>query len=117
MASRHWPVILSLLIISAGLPGLASGQDRTPSQAPANELSSTHWKALKKCMKEDAKYLKWYKQNGNRARRVKLRHRPEPPVWLEAQCLGLIGGEGILVEACALWREIREGAQLTKTRA
>ena len=116
MVSRQWLVVLSLLIISAVFPRLASGQDRKPAQAPAKALSSTHLEELKKWMKEDAKYLKWYKQYGNRARRVKLRHRPEPPVWLEAECLGLIGGEGILVEACALLREIREGAQLTKTR-
>ncbi len=116
MISRPWLVVLSLVMISAVFPGLASGQDGNPAQAPAKGLSSTHLEELKKWMKEDAKYLKWYRQYGNKARRVKLRHRPESPVWLEAECLGLIGGEGILVDACALLREIREGAQLTKTR-
>ena len=116
MISRKWFVVVSLLIVAAVFPRLASAQDRAPNEAPALELSSSQLAELKKWIKEDAKYLKWYKQYGNKARPVKLRHRREPPVWLEAECLGLIGGEGILVDACALWREIREGAQLTKTR-
>ena len=116
MVSRQWLVVLAVLIISAVFPRLASGQDQKPAPAPPKALASIHLEELKKWMKEDAKYLKWYKQYGNKARRVTLRHRPEPPGWLEAECLGLIGGEGILVDACALLREIREGAQLTKTR-
>ena len=116
MVSRQWLVVLAVLIISAVFPRLAFAQDREPAPAPPKALSSIHLEELEKWMKEDAKYLKWYKQHGNKARRVKARHRPEPPVWLEAECLGLIGGEGILVDACALLREIREGAQLTKTR-
>lgn len=116
MDSRQGLVVLSFLIISAVFPGQASGQDREPVQAPATELSSSHLEELEKWMKEDAKYVKWYKQYGNRARRVKMRQRPEPPVWLEAECRALIGGEGILVEACALSRRIQEGPQLSKTR-
>lgn len=116
MISRQSLVVLSLLAISAGLPRQAAGQDLTQAEAPVKELSSIHLEELKKWMKEDAKYLKWYKLYGNKARRVKARYRPEPPLWLEAQCLGLIGGEGILVDACGLLRQIRDGAQLTKTR-
>jgi hypothetical protein len=116
MASRPWLVVLAVLIVSAVFPCLASGQDRQPAAAPGQELSSDHLEELQKWLKEDTQYLKWYKQNGNKVRRGKLRHRPEPPAWLEEECLGLIGGEGILVDACVRLREIREGAQLTKTR-
>jgi hypothetical protein len=116
LISRTWLVVLLVPILSAVLPSLASGQNLKPAETPTTELSSTHLQELKKWMKDDDKYLKWYKRFGNQARGVKLRHRPEPPVWLEAECLRLIGGEGILVDACALLREIREGTQLTKTR-
>ena len=109
-------MLLSLLMSSAVFPGLASGQDLTPAEVRAPALSSIHVEELEHWMKEDAKYLKWYKQFGNKAHRGKLRYRPEPPVWLEAECLGLIGGEGLLVKACALLREIQEGAQLTTAR-
>ena len=116
MISRHWLVLLSLLIISAVFPGPVSGQDLTLVEVPAPALSSIHVEELKQWMKEDGKYLKWYKQFGNKAHRGKPRYRPEPPAWLEAECVGLIGGEGILVEACALLREIQEGTQVTTAR-
>jgi hypothetical protein len=115
MISRQWFVVVSLLIVPAVFPRLASGQDRAPAQAPALQLSTSRLEELKRWMKEDAQYLKWYKEFGNKARHG-IRHRPEPPFWLEAECSGLIGGEGILVDACALWREIRDGAQLANTR-
>ena len=111
MISRLWLAVSLAHRFLAVFPGLASGQDLKPA-----EVSSTHLEELEKWLKADAKYLKWYKQYGNKARGVKLRHRPEPPVWLDAECLGLIGGEGILVDACARLREIQDGAQLTKTR-
>ena len=116
MVSKQWLVVLAVLIISAVFSRPVSGQDQEAASVPATELPSARLEELKKWMKEDAKYLKWYKQHGNRARRGKLRQPPEPPTWLDAECLGLIGGEGILVDACARLREVREGAQLTKTR-
>jgi hypothetical protein len=116
MTSRQWLVSLAVFSFSAVFAHPASGQGQEPAPAPLPALTSVHLEELEDWMKEDAKYLKWYKQFGNKARRVKLRQRPEPPAWLEAECLGLIGGEGILVDACALLRQIQDGAQLTKTR-
>jgi hypothetical protein len=116
MISRQWLVVLSVFGLSVAAPWAASGQVLQPAEPPAQELSSAHLEELEEWIKEDEKYLKWYKQFGNKARRVKMRHRPEPPAWLEAECLGLIGGEGILVDSCARLRRIQDGAQLTKMR-
>lgn len=109
MDLRRLPVVLFFLfMMSAVLPRLALGQDTEP-------VSKEQLTELKKWMKEDANYLKWYKAKGNRVR-VKLRHRPEPPDWLSTECVDLIGGEGLLVSACNLLREIQEGESLTNTR-
>lgn len=112
MILRRFLLILSLFTLSVVFPSLASSQDLNSEQ----KLSSASLEELKKWLKDDAKYEKWYKLYGNKALQGKLHHRPEPPVWLEAECLGLIGGEGILVKACTLYVEIHEGAGLTKIR-
>ncbi len=115
--SRRLPVVLFCFFMSALLPRVALGQDTEPGpEKPYDrELSKEQIAELKTWLKEDAKYLKWYKAYGNQVR-VKLRHRPEPPDWLSAECVDLIGGDGPLVSACNLFHEIHEGELLTNTR-
>lgn len=118
MDSRRLLVVLFCCsTMSAVFPSLALGQDTEPSPETRTEkmLSKEELTELKKWVKEDAKYLKWYKAYGNRVR-VKLRHRPEPPAWLSTECVDLVGGEGLLVSACNLFHEIHEGELLTRTR-
>ena len=99
--------LVVLLLISVVFPTAARGQDAGLSPGQVDEL--------KKWVKNDLKYQKWYKTSGNKVR-VKLRRRPAAPVWLSAECVDLIGGEGLLVTACDLFREIGEGEALTETR-
>ena len=118
MDLRRLPVVLFLLfMMSAVWPRLALGQDTElrPETGTEEELSTKQLTELRKWVKEDAQYLKWYKAYGNRVR-VKLRHRPEPPDWLATECVDLIGGEGLLVSACNLLHDIHEGELLTNTR-
>ena len=109
--------LVVLLVISVVFPNTALGQVAMASsdQGPEQQLSIAQVDELKKWVKDDLKYQKWYKASGNKIR-VKLRHRPAPPVWLSAECIDLIGGEGLLVTACDRFREIGEGDALTRTR-
>lgn len=109
--------VLFALMLSVVLPATALGQEIAPApeMEVKKELTSAQLEELEKWLEDDAKHQKWYKRFGNQVR-VHFRHRPDPPVWLEAECLDLIGGEGTLVKACALLHEIHEGEQLTKIR-
>lgn len=111
------PLLLVLLALFLVSPSASFGQGNEP--LPETEvqktLSTLQLKELEKWMKDDQKYLKWYKLYGNRSR-FKQRKRPTPPEWLASECQDLIGGEGLLVKACALLKKIQEGDLLTKTR-
>jgi hypothetical protein len=110
-------VVGCALALSLLAPRPALSQEAAaPAPVTQQSFSSAQLKELNEWMKKDAEYLKWYKTYGNKAKRVKMRHRPEPPAWLDAECAALIGGEGVLVNACALLREIQEGDALTKAR-
>ncbi len=61
---------------------------------------------LKAWLNADADWQTWHEQWGNHAR-VKQRNRPEAPDWLAAECVDLIGGEGVLFRGCRLLENIR----------
>lgn len=109
--------LVVLLVISVVFPYTALGQVATasPEKGPEKQLSIAQVDELKKWVKDDLRYQKWYKTSGNKVG-VKLRHRPAAPIWLAAECVDLIGGEGLLVTACDLLREIGAGDALTNTR-
>ena len=111
---RHLPVISLIMAVLAAIPGSARAQD---SQT-ATEIRFTEKQAseLKTWISEDAKWEKWNKQWGNKVLSHPVRHRPAPPAWLAEECSQLIGGEGLLVQACSHLKEISEDSNTAYIR-
>lgn len=85
------------------------------SVATERQMSVVEVAELTKWMKDDAKYLSWYKVKGNKVL-VKHRLRPEPPVWLSASCKETVF-QDLLISACELLREITDGPVASKIRS
>jgi hypothetical protein len=111
---RHLLVISLIMAVLATIPGSARAQD---SQT-ATEIRFTEKQVseLKTWMSEDAKWEKWNKQWGNKVLSHPVRHRPAPPAWLAEECSQLIGGEGLLVQACSHLKEISEDSNTAYIR-
>lgn len=114
MAHRHSAVVVLCLAVVAAVPGLARGQD---SQAPLDvPFTAAQMSELKKWMSDDADWEKWNKRWENRIVGHKVRHRPEPPPWLAGECAQLLGGEGLLVQACGHLKDISEDFTTARIR-
>lgn len=112
-------VVLFVLTLSLVSPGLAFGQESAVEQETVTRveiLSASQLEELEDWVNKYEKYQKWYKLYGYRVKFHHKRKRPEPPEWLAADCQNLIGGEGAIVEACALLKKIDEGESLAKIR-
>jgi hypothetical protein len=66
---------------------------------------------LEKWLKEYHAWEEWFEQWGNRLARNfnddligERKKRPEPPAWLEAECQGYLGIDGVLKSACDILR-------------
>ena len=64
-----------------------------------------------KWLREYHAWERWFEQWGNRVARNfndqliwERKKRPEPPVWLEAECQGYFGSDGLLASACDILR-------------
>ncbi len=104
--SRNLLATLLSIAVLAATPGSARGQD---AQAKADvQFTAEQMSELKKWLSDNAKWEKWNKRWGNTVLPHPVRHRPAAPAWLEEECSQLIGGEGLLVQACSHLKDISE---------
>jgi hypothetical protein len=96
-------LVLSALVASAA-PAFAQEQVPGPEFEP-------RYDELAKWLREYEAWEKWFEQWGNRVARNfndqliwERKKRPEPPVWLEAECQGFFGADGQLASACYILR-------------
>ena len=73
--------------------------------------SSKGLTSLSKWLREYQAWERWFEQWGNRVARNfndqliwERKKRPEPPVWLEAECQGYFGADDMLASACYILR-------------
>ncbi len=71
------------------------------------KLTAKQIQEINKWMKTDKDWQKWNKSWGNRAY-IKIKHRPDPPVWLPDKCEKFFEDEVLLTQACDLLGEIKD---------
>jgi hypothetical protein len=98
-------LVLSALVASAA-PAFA--QEQEPVPGPEFE---PRYDELATWLREYEAWEKWFEKWGNRVARNfndqliwERKKRPEPPVWLEAECQGYFGVDGQLASACYILR-------------
>jgi hypothetical protein len=107
-------MVIGLALVMAAIPRSARGQDAQPAlDVPFTAAQMTE---LKKWMAADADWEKWNNRWANKIEGHKRRQRPEPPAWLAGECAQLLGGEGLLVRACAHLKEISEDFTTARIR-
>lgn len=105
-------IIIVLSALAGGAPAFAQAQE--PIAVPQSDpgpLSDQKFNELAKWVREYYAWEAWFELWGNRvARNFADQHlwerkkRPEPPVWLEEECHGYRGVDGLLVTACSILR-------------
>jgi hypothetical protein len=100
-------IVVSLALMADAAP--ASGQGRDPVVGP--EIAQ-RFDELANWLKEYEAWERWFELWGNRLARNfnnnqpiwDRKKRPEPPVWLDAECEDYLGGDGMLARACDILR-------------
>jgi hypothetical protein len=101
-------IALMLWVALAGsvAPALAQEQERVVRPAFEQRFDE-----LSKWLEEYYAWERWFAQWGNRVAHNfegrpiwKRQTRPAPPVWLEAECQGYLGTDGLLATACDILR-------------
>jgi hypothetical protein len=100
-------VVLSGLVVSAA-PAFAQGQEPELGLGPGFEQ---RFDELSEWLREYYAWERWFEQWGNRVARNfnddviwERKKRPDPPVWLAAECQGFVGSDGVLASACDILR-------------
>ena len=107
-------MVIGLALVMTAIPRSAPAQD---AQATLDvPFTAAQMSELKKWMADDADWEKWNNRWANRIAGHKRRQRPEPPPWLAGECAQLLGGEGLLVRACAHLKEISEDFAAARVR-
>jgi hypothetical protein len=98
-------LVWSALMASAA-PALAQEQERVPGTEFEERFDE-----LAKWLREYQAWEKWFELWGNRIARNfdgqliwERKQRPDPPAWLEAECQGSWGSDGLLASACYILR-------------
>jgi hypothetical protein len=99
-------VVVGLALLASAAPALA--QEQQPVPGPAFEQ---RFAELSKWLHDYRAWEKWYEQWGNRIARNfndqpiwERQQRPDPPVWLAAECQGYLGADDMLSSACQIVR-------------
>lgn len=93
----------SLLV---GTPFRAAAQDSRPTTD--TQFTMEQISELQQWLRDEANWEKWNQKWGNRVLSHPVRHRPRYPDWLPAECAQLLGGNGLLVDACGRLSEASE---------
>jgi hypothetical protein len=95
-------VVVLLALMVGATPAFAQEQGQLPEQ---------RFDELAKWLKEYHAWEKWFEVWGNRVVHNfddqliwDRKQRPEPPVWLEAECQGYFDADGLLASACHIFR-------------
>jgi len=102
------PVCLSFLAVAPARAQQAQIAESVPADWEQRADQLRAW------LSEDSEWKAWYEKFRNRPERgwagyEDRRKRPEPPLWLEAECASLLDAEGLLGAACDLLQELKTG--------
>jgi hypothetical protein len=99
-------MVVLLALLASAAPAFSQKQELV--LLPESEQ---RFDELAKWLREYQAWETWFEQWGNRVARNfddqliwKRRTRPEPPVWLEAECQGYLGAGDMLASACYILR-------------
>jgi len=97
-------VLASLVVAATASPAVA--QEQELGSGPAFEQK---FDELAKWLKDYGEWQKWFEQWGNRVAHNfedqpiwTRKKRPDPPVWLAAECQDTFGLEGMFASACSI---------------
>lgn len=128
MTYQRWFRTLVLVAFSLLFPSLSFGQvdqqgdiEENPTVPVVLALTEVEKVELEKWLEEDKKYRKWYLKYGNRAlydnkTRIKIRPRPESPIWLTAKCASEEILDPLLKSGCDVLQEIAADANVKLLR-